>query len=404
MGIKRFISKARDAKISDYLSFFPMLIGCIASPFYKKKYKNVWGICERKTEARDNGYHFFRYMTREHPEQRCIYAIDRKCNDFKKVSGLGETVQFGSVKHWIMYFTCKYLISSQAFKPNAYVCTFIERARLFKPNHIFLQHGVIINTNEFLRVNMRRVKLFVTSTPQERDFVATELGHGFDVVKMCGLARFDALHDPKPDGNRIFIMPTWRKWLRFRSEAHEDAQMDIGSSEYLTMWKGFLNSPKLRELAEMHNLDFVFYPHPNMRGILKPENIIPSYITIADLETADIQELIKSSKLLITDYSSVFFDMVYMKRPVIFYQFDLDKFRKYHYAKGWFDYQTTSFGKSVKDPEGVVEEISRLADSGFCVDSAFEEEHARTFPLYDSKNSERVYKLLFDQTIDAKLP
>ena len=99
MNIKRFFSKARDAKISDYLAFFPMLTGRIASLFCKKKYKDVWGICERKTEARDNGYHFFKYMTREHPEQRCIYAIDRKCNDYIKVKDLGETVQFGSVKH-----------------------------------------------------------------------------------------------------------------------------------------------------------------------------------------------------------------------------------------------------------------------------------------------------------------
>ena len=394
MDLKRFFSKARDAKISDYLAFFPMLTGRIASLFCKKKYKDVWGVCERKTEARDNGYHFFKYMTREHPKQRCIYAIDRKCNDYKKVSSLGETVQFGSVKHWILYFSCKYLISSQSFKPNAYVCTFIERAGMFKPDHIFLQHGVIINTNEYLRANLRPVKLFVTSTPQERDFVATELGHGFNVVKMCGLPRFDALHDASPDGNRIFIMPTWRKWLRFKSETHDDAQMDIRSSEYLTMWKEFLNSPKLKELADLYGLDIVFYPHPNMKGILDPESIVPSYIKIADLNTADIQELIKSSKLLITDYSSVFFDMVYMKRPVLFYQFDLEMFRKYHYAKGWFDYQSTSFGKSVKDSDGLMAEISRLAGSGFSIDSAFEEEHARTFPLYDTKNSERVYELL----------
>ena len=147
-------------------------------------------------------------------------------------------------------------------------------------------------------------------------------------------------------------------------------------------------------MADLYGLDIVFYPHPNMKGILDPESIVPSYIKIADLNTADIQELIKSSKLLITDYSSVFFDMVYMKRPVLFYQFDLEMFRKYHYAKGWFDYQSTSFGKSVKDSDGLMAEISRLAGSGFSIDSAFEEEHARTFPLYDTKNSERVYELL----------
>ena len=394
MNLKRFFSKARDAKISDYLAFFPMLIGRIASPFYKKKYKDVWGICERKTEARDNGYHFFRYMTREHPEQKCIYAIDKKCNDFSKVKDLGETVQFGSVKHWIQYFSCRYLISSQSYKPNAYVCTFMERAGMFKPDHVFLQHGITINKPEYLNPQLRRLKYFITATPQETSFVVDELGYSADVVKMCGFPRFDALHIPEPEGNRIFIMPTWRKWLRFRSEAHEDAQMDIQSSEYFSMWKEFLNSPKLRELAEQKNLEIVFFPHANMKGILSPESIVPSYITIADTDKDDIQELIKSSKLLITDYSSVFFDMVYMKRPVIFYQFDLEKFRKYHYAQGWFDYQNTSFGRSVKDPDGLIEEIRKTADSMFCIDGSFEKEHETTFPLYDFMNSRRVYDLL----------
>lgn len=394
MNIKRFFSKARDAKISDYLAFFPMLTGRIASLFCKKNYKDVWGICERKTEARDNGYHFFKYMTREHPEQRCIYAIDRKCNDYIKVKDLGETVQFGSVKHWILYFTCRYLISSQAFKPNAYVCTFIERAGMFKPDHVFLQHGITKDRAEFLLASNRRAKYFIAGAEPEYRFMKMEFGYPDGTIQYTGFPRFDALHEPWPVNNRIFIMPTWRKWLRFRSEAHEDAQMDINSSEYFSMWKELLNSSELRELAEQKDLEIVFFPHANMKGILSPESIVPSYIRIADTDKDDIQELIKSSKLLITDYSSVFFDMVYMKRPVVFYQFDEEKYRKYHYQQGWFDYKNTSFGKSIADPAEVIEEISNIVSRDFMIDSAFEDEHRQTFPYCDSMNSKRVYEML----------
>ena len=397
MDIKRLFSKARDTNIHDYLSVFPMMAGLIASPFYKKKYKDTWGICERKDEARDNGYHFFKYMTKEHPEQKCIYAIDKHCNDYKKVCNLGETVQYGSVKHWILYFTCKYLISSQAFKPDGYVCTFFERAGLFHPDHVFLQHGITINKPEYLRSDMRKVKYFITATPQETAFVAEELGYGTDAVKMCGFPRFDALHDVPPSNKQIFIMPTWRKWLRFQSETHEDARMDIQSSEYISMWKSLLNDERFKRIIELNNLDVVFYPHPNMRGILETSSFVPSYITIADLEKDDIQAMMKSSRLLITDYSSVFFDMVYMKRPVIFYQFDLDKFRKYHYEQGWFDYSDTRFGKSIKNTDAMIDEIDRIVNRDFCVDHEFIEEHESVFPLFDSMNSQRVYEILANE-------
>ena len=394
MNIKRVISKVRDANVRDFLSVFPMLAGLFASPFYKKKYKNTWGICERKTEARDNGYHFFKFMTSEHPEQKCIYAIDKKCSDYRKVYRLGETVQFGSVKHWILYFTCKYLISSQAFKPDGYVCTFIERAGLFHPNHVFLQHGITINKPEYLQADMRQAKFFITATPQETKFVAEELGYKNEAVKMCGFSRFDALHDKKPVGKRIFIMPTWRKWLRFQSETHEDARKDILSSEYFLMWRAFLCDKKLKELVEQNDLDIVFYPHPNMIGIIDPNSFVPPYIKVVDIGKGDIQELMKSSQMLVTDYSSVFFDMVYMKRPVIFYQFDIEKFRKYHYAKGWFDYGDTSFGKSFSDSENLIAEIGRIVESDFQTDQNFIDEHKRTFPQFDSMNSRRIFEML----------
>ena len=121
MNLKRLLSKKKDVKTADYLSVFPMLVGLALVPFYKKKYQDAWGICERRDEARDNGYHFFRYIIEKHPEQKCIYAIDRKCSDYQKVAGLGETVQFGSVKHWSLYFICKYLVSSQRYMPNGYL-------------------------------------------------------------------------------------------------------------------------------------------------------------------------------------------------------------------------------------------------------------------------------------------
>ena len=48
--------------------------------------------------------------------------------------------------------------------------------------------------------------------------------------------------------------------------------------------------------------------------------------------------------LLVTDYSSVFFDVAFLRKPVVYYQFDEEEFRKYHYQKGYFDFRRDGFG------------------------------------------------------------
>lgn len=398
MNIRRTLSKIKDVKFHDYISFFPMLAGAVLSVFFYKKYKDFWCICERKNEARDNGYHFFKYMIENHPEQKSLYAIDKKSSDYRKIKDLGgEIIGFGSIQHWMAYFSGKYLISSTGFKPNAYVCTLIERAGFFSPEHVFLQHGITINKPEYLLSSMVKFKYFITATPQETLFVSNCLGHSDSVVKMCGFSRFDALHDFAPQNGRILIMPTWRKWLKFKSEEHEDVACDFLSSEYTLMWKNLLTSPVLQCIIEKNNLEIIFIPHPNMIGIINPHIMVGNKIRVAEPDE-DIQELLKSSKLLITDYSSVFFDMIYMKKPVIFYQFDEDKFRKYHYEKGWFDYNKTNFGRKLTNPDDVISEIERLLEVDYQVGREYIEEHKRVFTLYDCNNSERIYRLLLEQS------
>ena len=57
-----FLEKIKDVKPSDLFSVFPMAVAWLIKPVYRKKYENAWLVCEEPAEARDNGYHFFRYI------------------------------------------------------------------------------------------------------------------------------------------------------------------------------------------------------------------------------------------------------------------------------------------------------------------------------------------------------
>lgn len=394
ISLKYFFTKVKDIKCRDLLAVFPMGIALIVSPLYRKKYKNTWLICEERKEARDNGYWFYRKMCENHPEQECIYAIDHSSVDYEKIKGFGKTVQYGSLKHWIIYFTCAYNISSQkGGKPNAVLCAFIELNDLYNAHNIFLQHGVIINNLKWLYADCSRIEMFITSAVPEKEFIERRFGYPKGTIRLTGLPRFDNLHRYITDSKRIVVMPTWRYWFNLKSKQQEGLDVEFKNSEYMRRWGEFLECEQLNNLVEEYNLEVVFYIHRNLQNHLSEiKDLIKTKALIASWEDYDIQELLLTSAMMITDYSSVFFDMVYMKKPVIFYQFDIKKFRRGQYEQGYFDYSNNPFGKSYSELEEVMIELKNIIENRYQCSEEFLREHKRYFPHYDVFNSERVYK------------
>lgn len=395
MKISYFLKKIQDVTFNDYLELLPMVCGFGISLFCKKKYCNTWLICEDPFEAHDNGYHFFKYLREKQPQIDVYYAIKKEAPEYKKVASLGKVIHYGSVKHWILYFNGKYNISSQkGGKPNAALCAFFELNHIFKPHNIFLQHGVIINDLEWLHADKTILDLFITSSVDEQRFIQDTFGFDKNIIVRTGLPRFDNLHTFSYNKNRIVIMPTWRKWLRLKSEKNTQLDMNFEVSEFIERWLSLLDSDELQQIIEKYNLEVIFYPHRQMQKHIRDFVCKNSKVIIASSDDYDIQDLLKSAKLLITDYSSVFFDMVYMKKPVIFYQFDEERFRKYHYAKGYFDYNDNPFGKAYNNHLDVIKALENYATVDFSVSQKFLDEHQRIFPYYDTNNSKRIYELL----------
>jgi len=399
ISIRYMLERMRDVKIEDYLAIFPMITAVMLKPFYKKKYEKAWLICEEPREARDNGYHFFKYMCQKQKKQRCFYAIKKNSVDYKNVKELGSVIEYGSIQHWLAYFLCEYNISSQkGGKPNAALCAFMELNGKFAPRNIFLQHGITINNVRWLYADRSKIEKFIVSTLPERDYLEEYFGYPGGTVSLTGMPRQDALHDLETVPNRVLIMPTWRYWFNLNSKKHKDIDSNFGTSEYLRKWLEVLSSPKMAELIEKNQLDVIFYPHRNM------QKYIPSFkktrlpVTIADWEKYEIQELLKTSKALITDYSSVFFDMVYMKKPVIFYQFDEEIYRKYQYGEGYFDYHNNAFGHVFTTCEDLIAELEKIIKQNFEPSDEFLEEHQRIFKYWDDKNSERIFEMLAHNT------
>ena len=394
MSIKRDIKKIRDIDWIDFFAVVPMILAILISPIVGKKYNGIWAVSERKDEARDNGFHFFCFMRANHPEIKCVYVINKKASDYKKIVRFGNVVSWGSISHWLLYFNAKWLISSQRFSPSSYLTIALERLGLVNPSHIFLQHGITINKPEYLLADQRKVEAFVTATPQETTFVSEALGHPAEVVWHTGFARFDALHTFHTKAGQIMVMPTWRKWLRLKSEKIADTSFSKDMDDYIRAWISVFELDSFQELIRKYELKITFIMHPNMKKIISPDVFRTMNIDTVDLGCCDLQKIMQESEAIITDYSSVFFDMVYMKKSVIFYQFDEAKFRRYHYEAGWFDYHNSSFGKWCGKPDDVAKALEAAVISGFVPSTEYLDEHKKTFYYYDTDNCQRIFERL----------
>lgn len=110
----------------------------------------------------------------------------------------------------------------------------------------------------------------------------------------------------------------------------------------------------------------------------------------------DIRELYLIADMLITDYSSVFFDYAILQRPMLFYVYDIDTYRDQ--LRGFYiDFEKEAPGPLVKSTESLVEEIKKIENNSAPKLESIEKFHERFCALEDGGASERVVKELFEK-------
>lgn len=392
--MKKILNQLKYVKINDILSVFIMLLAIPEAIFLKYKRKNLWLICERENEARDNGYWLFKYIRESHPQEDVVYVIKKDCVDYKKVKDLGEIIEYGGYKHWVYYLAAEKNISSQkGGKPNAAVCYFLEVYGLLKNKRIFLQHGITINDGKWLYYENTKFKLFVCGAKKEYEYIQKKFGYPKENLKYIGFTRFDSLHNFFIRKNQILIMPTWRNWLeRITKESLKyDDISDFSKTEYYQKWQEILNDKEIKNKIEKVNLKIIFYPHSNMQNHITDFKTNSENITIADSDNYDVQELLKESAFLITDYSSISMDFGYMRKPMIYYQFDKEKFRKGQYQEGYFKYERDGFGPVVEKIEELKKTLFEYIDNNLKIEKEYLDKEIEFFELYDKQNCHRNY-------------
>lgn len=386
-------TKLRKVSPEDILGIFKFTIALIPALFYKIylkiKEKSIWLICETKNTARDNGYVFYQYMKNNHSEVSTYYAISKKCNDYQKVKNLGNIIEWGSLKHYFYYLIANYNISShKEGNPNHSLFTVLHLYLHLFNHRVFLQHGILCHHHMMFHQKNTQFEFFITGAKPEYEFIKNKYGYQNNEVKYTGLARFDNLWNTIPDKDIILYMPTWRRYLNTKDK--------MLNSMYYKRIMSFLHNEELKQLLNQYHKKLYFCPHGG--EALNYFEIKDSNIKMIDINSADIQDLLKKSSLLITDFSSIHTDFAFMKKPILYYQYDENDFLEKHIgvcAKDtYFEFNRDGFGKVINEEKELIKNIESIIKNDYYLEKKYEERIDKFFELHDNHNCERIYQLL----------
>ncbi|MBO1218481.1 CDP-glycerol glycerophosphotransferase family protein [Mammaliicoccus sciuri] len=108
----------------------------------------------------------------------------------------------------------------------------------------------------------------------------------------------------------------------------------------------------------------------------------------------DINDLYISSDILITDYSSVFFDFANLRKPILFYTYDLEKYKDV--LRGFYiDMNKDLPGPLLFDSEQVIDSIKNIETVENDYQDKYDEFYNKYCSLDDGKATERVVKEVF---------
>ena len=356
--------------------------------FYFKK-KRYWMICEKfAKKAQDNGYYFFQYCCENQQNKDIYYLIDKRSKDYEKLKPYKKNViSFMSLKHLIYIQAPCVLITTET--RNHYYAWKAGRGRMKvyirRQPYVFLQHGVFgfKKVNNFLKESANPVDLFITSSEFEKKIVMDYMGYESHEVVVTGLARWDA----KVRGEKrreILFLPTWRNWL-------DDVTTEYFiESDYYKKYLSLLKEPKLEALLKKYDVTLHFVLHPLFEQHISSFTTDSQHIIIHQDQQISIHELLDRCAMLVTDYSSVAWEMYYDKKPVVFYRFDQDMYEECQGS--YIELSDDVVGHSVNTEDELLCQLERYIQTDFTEEEQFGKERSTYFKYCDQENSKRIYQ------------
>ncbi len=378
-----------------FLSFFTLIIKLINYLIPKRNQI----IFDSSPEFSDNPKALYDYISSKKTEYRLVWAVDEIQEEVDvpqyKRSTLGRLWQF---------LRSRYIVTSHGSHPartknqvfvNVWhgmplkAMGYAENRDVALPFNFDDENYYLIATSTIMRnalaacFNQDARRIFVTGQPRNDKLLKGCQERILEILKI----------DPARYNKIILFAPTFRS-----ADYREDGQLisynfnlpdfDINDFQEFLKDHGVLCLVKFHRLEEEKATAY-FKDAENIKlintGTLQ-ENLI------------DIYDIMGCVDILITDYSSVYFDFLLLDRPIIFIVSDLEEYReKRGFVLEPFEFWTP--GPKVKNFKEFLGELEKSIENP----EYYQEERNVINDLVnyykDDKSSERLYKLVFEDKL-----
>ena len=344
----------------------------------------------------------YEYMKEHHPEYKMIWSVDRASMKYFAQKDV-EYVRRFSIR-WLLIMTrAKYWVNNVRFP-----------LWIPKPKHtVYVQtwHGTPLKR---LAMDMDEVHMPGTNTNKYKanflkeasnwDYLVSPNAYSTEIFKRAfqfdkemiesGYPRNDFLHNCNDeetinelkrkfnlplDKKLILYAPTWRDNQFFKKGKYKfNLELDLarmreelGDSYIVIMRMHYLVAQNM-DLTEFDGFAYDF----------------------SHLE--DIRELYLISDILVTDYSSVFFDYANLRRPMIFFTYDIEDYRD-NLRGFYFDFEEKAPGLLTKTTEELIAEVKSMESNQFKLSERFEEFYQKFCYLESGQSAKRVVEEVFEK-------
>ncbi|SMF44887.1 CDP-glycerol glycerophosphotransferase family protein [Desulfovibrio gilichinskyi] len=304
----------------------------------------------------DNVKYFYIHCVKNQPELECHFmAFEKKDADILKSQGLPATWVNHPDSADLMAKAGIVISDDFSWKDQSVLWALLSEAKTVQ-----LWHGIPLKAigfpeiNSTVNMNPEKAKhltfaysgydTVVSTSPffTERAFAKAfraekfiESGYPRNDVLMRRPTKYDMINTDrdlygelvkfrKLGGKTVFFMPTFR---------------DTGGGPFED---GAIDLMRMSKFCRKNNLMFVckFHPYLTLSNVSLPENI-----RLVDSKS-DVYPLLPLCDVLLTDYSSVYFDFLLVDNPIVFYPYDYKKYISKN-RELLFDYDSMTPGKKV---------------------------------------------------------
>lgn len=288
--------------------------------------KEIWFIYDKPNQAGDNGEYFFRYLRKKGYKGLEVYfIINQNCSAYKRLKPLGNIIPLNSEKYRELYLKITKIIFSYS---NEWIINPFGKDQkflldLFHYDYIFIPNEIIKDDySESFHRHIKNFRIFITSGKKEyNDVLRPEYGYNRNIVKLTGFPKYDGLEYLRKTMDvekLILIIPIWRKNIKgtVLPGNYEYAYDELFKyTDYFNFYNKLINDKRLLESMEKYNYKGIFSLHYCFSNQSKDfEKNSMFKIVFID----DYQEILAKASLLVTDYSNIFFDFSFLKKPVIY--------------------------------------------------------------------------------------